>query len=157
MFSILPILPPKEFLRGKRSTLIPGNNVLWLVFDSTDQGLEQFYQFTDFMKRAWNIADSCFINIQTALSEAVMNAVDHGNKREKEKSVYINACRYERYFTFLVEDEGEGFDYNQVENPTRKENRLKEGGRGIFIMNLLAEDVDFEKDGRMVKLLFANR
>ena len=157
IFSILPALAPKQFLQGKRSTFIPGNDVLWLVFDSTDHGLAQFYQFADFMKRAWNIPETVFINIHTALSEAVLNAAGHGNSWQPEKSVYVNAYRYDGYFTFFVEDEGEGFNYHKINNPTDSENRVKTGGRGIFIMNYLADDLTYSENGRAVKLLFAKR
>jgi serine/threonine-protein kinase RsbW len=155
LFSIMPNLPPRQFLQGKKSTFIPGNDTLWLVFDSTDQGLGQFYQFADFLKRLWNITDTQFASMYTALSEAVLNAVNHGNKWEKGKSVYVNANRYDGYYTFCIEDEGDGFNYHRIENPTDKENRMKAGGRGIFIMNYLSTDVHFSENGRMVKLLFS--
>jgi serine/threonine-protein kinase RsbW len=156
LFSIQPTFPPKQFLQGKKSTLIQGSNTLWFVFDSSDHGLDQFYQFTDFLKRAWNITDAHFANIYTALSEAVLNAAGHGNKWEKEKSVYVNATHHDGYYTFLIEDEGEGFNYRRIENPTDKENREKPGGRGIFIMNYLATDVNYSEGGRLVKLLFSD-
>jgi serine/threonine-protein kinase RsbW len=156
MLTSLNLLTPKQVMQGTRRTFIPGDNTLWLAFDSTTNGLSHFYQFTDFLKRSWNIDDAGFMNIQNALSEAVINAIDHGNKWQEGKSVFVNARRDEDYYIFSIEDEGEGFNHNKIQNPTDKELREKEGGRGIFIMKYLSENVQFSGDGRCVKLLFKN-
>ncbi len=112
-----------HFLQSKTNTLVSGEDTIWLVINSDKHGLVHFEQFMEFIKRTWCISNSKFVNIHIALSEAVMNAIDHGNKRHPEKTIYICAKRDEDYFGFSVEDQGEGFNYRRIENPTDHENR----------------------------------
>ncbi|CAN5917561.1 hypothetical protein BH11BAC7_BH11BAC7_09410 [soil metagenome] len=154
MISMLASLNPKQVLEGKKNTFMAGNDVLWMNFDSTSNGIAHFSQFIDFIKRSWMIKDADFMNIKTVLSEAVLNAVDHGNKREEGKSVYVNARREGEHYAFTIEDEGAGFSPHRIENPTDKKNRDKPGGRGIFIMTYLSDDVQFSEGGTCVRLLF---
>ena len=55
---------------------------------------------------------------------------------------------------FKVQDEGDGFDFINIDDPTNIENISKESGRGIFIMNQYADAVIFDKNGTLVKLIF---
>ena len=55
---------------------------------------------------------------------------------------------------FEVEDEGAGFDYDNLLDPTAPENIENPGGRGIFLIRHLADEVEFTKDGRHVQLTF---
>lgn len=57
-------------------------------------------------------------------------------------------------FCFSVEDEGKGFDYNHLPDPTAPENIEKENGRGIFLMKQLADEVEFENNGTKVFIYF---
>ena len=54
----------------------------------------------------------------------------------------------------IVEDEGLGFDYNNLPDPTSPENLEKPGGRGIFLMKNLSDEVNFKDSGRLVELVF---
>lgn len=135
---------------------LPGNNDLWLDINTTQLGIAHFDEFADFMKRAWNIDDSSFLNIYTALSEALMNAADHGNAWEENKQIHIHARRDQEHFIISIRDEGEGFNYKRIANPTDIENRTKVGGRGIFIMNYLADITRYSEFGRCVQLFFRN-
>ena len=60
----------------------------------------------------------------------------------------------ESQIKFIVEDEGTGFDYNNLPDPTLPENISKPGGRGIFLMKNLCDEVSFKKDGRVAELSF---
>ena len=55
---------------------------------------------------------------------------------------------------FRVEDEGKGFDFHNLPDPTSPENLEKPGGRGIFLMKHLADEVDFSEQGKVVELSF---
>ena len=89
-----------------------------------------------------------------AVTEAVNNAIDHGNKKDESKSVHLTVGTTDETLCFSIEDEGEGFDYNNLPDPTAPENILKENGRGIFLMQNLADEMEFENDGRKVNLYF---
>jgi len=82
-------------------------------------------------------------DIAISVTEAVTNAVVHGNKNNLEKKVTINLKIDPSRVEITVEDEGKGFDPESVQNPIEKGNILKQAGRGIFILKSLMEKVDF--------------
>lgn len=93
-------------------------------------------------------------NVLIAVTEAFNNAVLHGNKNINNGQVYIKVLDGDHNFVFQIDDEGKGFDFNNLPDPTQPENIEKENGRGIFLMRSLAEDVVFENNGSRVKILF---
>ena len=93
-------------------------------------------------------------NILVAVSEAVNNAIQHGNQNNPEKEVKINFNANDDFLLFSIEDEGGGFDFTNLPDPTLPENIEKPNGRGIFLMKHLADSVDFSKSGKKVELRF---
>ncbi len=91
-----------------------------------------------------------------AISEAVSNAIVHGNRRDPQKLVHIQLRRAEKpaELRVVVEDMGEGFEPTAVPDPTQDEFLLRESGRGIFLMRSFAKEVHFLKGGRCVELVF---
>ena len=102
-----------------------------------------------------NLEEEYYGNVLIAVTEAVNNAILHGNKSDKSKMVEINVFEQEDQFWFLVKDDGRGFDYNNLPDPTNPENILLENGRGVFLMKNLADDVEFHDGGSAVKVLFS--
>jgi serine/threonine-protein kinase RsbW len=153
--------PPPQVLEPvtlRNANPLPSSeDALWLTIRSTALGFEQLGMFADFMKRSWNMDDLQFINIHLALSEAVTNAIQHGNKNDEEKSVHISAKRDAVFYTFTVKDEGDGFDYRNLQNPTAGERRKVVGGRGVFIMNYLSDSLHFSDHGKSVNMIFARK
>jgi serine/threonine-protein kinase RsbW len=94
-------------------------------------------------------------NVLIAVTEAVNNAILHGNQQKQELSVDLFVGDKETDFCFSVKDYGEGFDYNNLPDPTSPDNIEKEDGRGIFLMKSLAEAVEFEDEGRNVNIYFS--
>jgi serine/threonine-protein kinase RsbW len=94
-------------------------------------------------------------NILIAITEAVNNAIVHGNKLNPDKTIRVTCKAAPAMISFVVEDEGEGFDFNNLPDPTDPENLEKPSGRGVFLMKHLADDVRFSEDGRRVELDFA--
>jgi serine/threonine-protein kinase RsbW len=92
--------------------------------------------------------------MQLVLSEAVTNSIVHGNRENQEKSVNVIAELSDDNIIFKVTDEGEGFDYTAKPDPTAEENLLKTGGRGLFIIEEIADRVAFEDQGRTVVIAF---
>lgn len=101
-----------------------------------------------------NIHEDHYGNILIAVTEAVNNAIKHGNDNIPDKKVTIQVNESENDIQIKVIDEGNGFDFNNLEDPTSPENLEKESGRGIFLMKTLADDVDFENNGSQVILSF---
>ena len=82
------------------------------------------------------------------------NAIKHGNKLNEEKNVDINFKHRGDNYQFIISDEGEGFDYNDLPDPTSPENIEKPEGRGIYLMKHLADQVSFSDNGRTIELVF---
>ena len=93
-------------------------------------------------------------NVLIAITEAVNNAIIHGNKNIANKKTNIEYNIENQTITFTVFDEGNGFDFNDLPDPTSPENLEKPQGRGIFLMNHLADEVNFIENGNIVQLKF---
>ena len=95
-----------------------------------------------------------FADILISLTEAVNNAMIHGNKHCEEKNVLIRCKGQKTGIAFLVKDEGDGFNPSEVPNPT-DENLLDCcGGRGVYIMTQLADRVKYMDNGTTVEMYF---
>ena len=102
------------------------------------------------------LKDEMYGNVLVAVSEAVTNAMIHGNKSNESKSVTLSMrLPKKNSICFTIEDEGVGFDAESVPDPTSPENLEKPNGRGIFLMRHLADSVEFENNGSKVNVEFA--
>jgi serine/threonine-protein kinase RsbW len=108
----------------------------------------------DTISSSLELQEEFYGNVLIAVTEAVNNAIDHGNKKDATKSVILIVGTTDESICFSIVDEGEGFDFNNLPDPTAPENILKENGRGIFLMQNLADEMEFENDGRKVNIYF---
>jgi serine/threonine-protein kinase RsbW len=102
----------------------------------------------------FNISEDFYGNILVALTEAVTNAIYHGNQANPNKNIDISFKSTSNLVSFIVKDEGPGFDYSHIPDPTNPENIEKPNGRGVFLMRNLADNVSFEDKGSKVILDF---
>ena len=102
----------------------------------------------------YHVGDELYGNMLISLTEAVNNAIIHGNDNDTSKTVVVQLLQNEKQIAFHVRDEGNGFNPESLPDPTAPENLLKEGGRGIFLMQQLSDGVEFHDDGRTVALKF---
>lgn len=100
------------------------------------------------------VSDDTFANMMTCLNEVVINSMVHGNKLDPDKKVIINAEVDSRRIIWTVTDEGEGFDFNHLPDPTAPENIENLTGRGVFIVKQLADQCIFNATGNEVELHF---
>ncbi|WP_420384706.1 ATP-binding protein [Roseivirga sp.] len=110
--------------------------------------------FIDNAKEKYELTDDLYGNIMIAVIESVNNAIIHGNQTDKQKNVRLTAQLLDGEIIFCVSDQGIGFDYKNLPDPTAPENVEKIGGRGIFLMRNLADEIQFKDDGRTVELTF---
>jgi serine/threonine-protein kinase RsbW len=82
-------------------------------------------------------------NLAIVLTELVNNAILHGNKKDPQKKVTLKAYYYQKYIRVSVRDQGNGFNPNQLQDPTDPVNLWKESGRGIFLVKNLIDKVEF--------------
>jgi serine/threonine-protein kinase RsbW len=110
--------------------------------------------FIDNAKEKYKLDDDIYGNIMIAVTEAVNNAIKHGNQNDSSKNVALSLSLHEGLIKFKIEDEGGGFDHEHLPDPTSPENLEKPGGRGIFLMKHLSDEVAFAEGGRIVELSF---
>jgi len=95
-----------------------------------------------------------FGNMLIAVTEAVNNAITHGNQLNPDKKVLLSLDSTSDNLIFVVSDEGKGFDFNNIPDPTLPENIENIRGRGVFLMNHLADSVSYNDIGSSVTLTF---
>jgi serine/threonine-protein kinase RsbW len=86
--------------------------------------------------------------------EATNNAIMHGNKLDETKNVTIEFKMQGKTLLVKVDDEGNGFDYEHIPDPTAPENIENVNGRGIFLMEKLSDKISFARNGATVELEF---
>lgn len=101
-----------------------------------------------------NINEEAYGNMLIAVTEAVNNAVIHGNCFQKDQLVHVAVIEYADKLCFSVKDQGKGFDFTNLPDPTSPENIEKENGRGIFLIKNLADDLVFEDGGTRANIFF---
>jgi serine/threonine-protein kinase RsbW len=92
--------------------------------------------------------------LMVSLTEAVNNAIIHGNKSDISKKVRVRCDVTPGGLMFIVEDQGKGFTLDKIKNPLSDQNLLMENGRGVFLMRTLMDRVEFRtgKNGSQVVL-----
>jgi serine/threonine-protein kinase RsbW len=91
--------------------------------------------------------------IELAISEALANAIIHGNQEDPHKRVCLSCrCSTEGDVSITVQDEGQGFEIDTVPDPTFPDSRLGGSGRGIYLMKALMDEVCFEQRGTVVRM-----
>lgn len=110
--------------------------------------------FIDNVKEKYSLDDDIYGNIMIAVTESVNNAILHGNKSDNSKNVSLNLALENTQIKFTVSDQGTGFDFENLTDPTLPENLDKPGGRGIFLMKNLSDEVSFRDEGSTAELSF---
>ena len=93
--------------------------------------------------------------LHVALTEAVNNAIHHGNGLDPAKSVTVGYVVKGDRIIFMVQDQGPGFDHDHLPDPTDPQNIEKPHGRGVFLMRALADSVEFSDHGATVAMAFS--
>lgn len=110
--------------------------------------------FIDNLKDKYGFDDDIYGNIMIAVTESVNNAIKHGNQLDPKKNVTLSTAIEESKLIFTIEDEGIGFDTSNLPDPTAPDKLEEVGGRGIFLMKHLADEVNFKENGKIVDLTF---
>lgn len=125
-----------------------------LEISSRPESINTIEKLIDDLRSEHNIHEDAYGNILVAVTEAVNNAIQHGNKYDPNKKVKVNYELEEDTISFTVVDQGIGFDYYNLPDPTAPENLEKPTGRGVFLMKHLADQIIFSENGSMVELYF---
>ena len=92
-------------------------------------------------------------NLFVALDEAFVNAVKHGNKYDARKLIRITAEVSKQEAKFTIEDEGEGFDINNIPDPLDPENLFKTSGRGVLFIYIIMDEVNYNDRGNRLTMV----
>jgi len=125
-----------------------------VTFPSVKENVALVEKFVDEICQFYNIGDENYGNILVALTEAVTNAIYHGNRLNPDKTVRFFYETKENNLCFTVEDEGNGYNPDTLPDPTDPENVESPHGRGVFLMRRLTDDIKFHDRGRRVELYF---
>ena len=118
------------------------------------ENIQVIESFIDNAKEEFEINDDLYGNIMISVTECISNAIIHGNLNNENKMVHLELRMQPNLLECSIEDEGNGFDYTNLPDPTDPENIEKLGGRGIFLMRNLSDEVKFEEKGKKTILSF---
>lgn len=125
-----------------------------LVISSRLKNIDRVKDFLQEVYHEYSLNMNSFNRVFLGISEAVNNAIIHGNHLNPEKNVFIKMNLSGHLFKIEVEDEGQGFSENVLIDPTVSENIRQEHGRGVYIIRQLANELVFEDQGRKVIIQF---
>ncbi len=121
---------------------------------SKQENLREIEKLVDEFNEIEELNESLYGKVLLATIEAANNAIVHGNKLDPEKTVMVEIRKSKDRIEIYVEDQGEGFNYMRIPDPTAPENIENIHGRGVFLMKQLADEVNFYKNGTKVQILF---
>ena len=127
---------------------------IMLKLPSNPRNIAMVESFVEKMVHRYKLTPDIYGNILISLTEAVNNAIIHGNRNDESKSVKIQLDKRKDRLNIRVSDEGRGFDYHSLPDPTAPENLMKVGGRGVFLMQQLSDDIRFHNNGSTVEMQF---
>jgi serine/threonine-protein kinase RsbW len=93
------------------------------------------------------------LNFRVGLTEALANAMLYGNCRDPRKRVRLEVSISSIEIVTRVTDEGRGFDPERVADPTIAANRMRPGGRGLFLIRQLMDQVEFNEQGNSIRMV----
>jgi len=125
-----------------------------LQIESKIENINKVEKIIDELSEELQLHSDLYGNLLIATIEGVNNSIVHGNKFDANKKVNLTFSISDKQINVLIEDEGTGFDFDNVPDPTKPENIENFHGRGIFLMKNLADDIEFLDEGRYIKLIF---
>ncbi len=125
-----------------------------MVFKSEIKNINLVERLIDDISTKYQLHSDIYGKLLLAVVEGVNNAIVHGNKLESDKDVVLQYEITDKIIQFVITDNGPGFNYKNLPDPTKPENLEKTHGRGIFLMNHLADEVEFNEKGNEVKVVF---
>ncbi len=125
-----------------------------LSFSSKAENLNLIEKMIDDVCEKNKVNEDYYGNILIAVTEAVNNAIHHGNRSNPDKQVNVTYDSSDSSLFFTIQDEGPGFDYDNLPDPTDPQNIEKPHGRGVFLMKNLSDKIEFFDGGSIVKIYF---
>ena len=128
-----------------------------LKVNSNTSNVAKIEPFLEEALSCYQVSPDKYGEILVSLTEAVANAIIHGNCNDESKTVKVECHPKPNEVAFRVSDQGCGFDYKNLPDPTAPENLLKIGGRGVYLMKEFCDKLLFHNNGRTVEMRFKIR
>ena len=125
-----------------------------LKIASRTDNLKLVEKFVDELSSNYELEQDVYGNLLIATLEATNNAMTHGNKLNEERQVEVIFAKEDNKILLTVSDEGTGFDFVNIPDPTAPENIENMSGRGVYLMKRLSDSIEFENNGSSVKMGF---
>lgn len=125
-----------------------------ILIESKVENINKIEKLIDEVSEEAKINSEVYGKILIATVEAVNNAIVHGNKEDDSKTVKVEFMVEDDYVSVFIEDQGPGFNFYNVPDPTTPENIENIHGRGVYLMKHLADDVIFHGKGNRVEIRF---
>lgn len=122
--------------------------------ESNPVNISKLEELAELIVQKYSISKEKYPNILISLTEAVSNAIVHGNLANKNRKVSVQAKKDSATVVIRVVDEGSGFDYSNLPDPTIPENIEAPGGRGIFVIKSLSDNCVFHNNGNTIDMYF---
>jgi serine/threonine-protein kinase RsbW len=134
---------------------LEAQNSYRMIIESDLKKVQMVEKATEKIAKHMKFSEEDRDSLAIAVTEIVGNAISHGNKKDRNKKVTIDFEYQNDAITVSIQDEGAGFNEDEIANPLEPENLLKESGRGIFIVKALMDSVDFSRteQGTKVRLV----
>ena len=101
------------------------SNFKVLKIKSTEAELFKVEQFLKDIFNKYLFPDIVFNKVFLCISEAIVNSIQHGNKRDLDKDIFIKVNFEKDYLNIEIKDQGDGFDIKGINDPTKSENIKK--------------------------------
>jgi serine/threonine-protein kinase RsbW len=125
-----------------------------ITINSDIEKLKIVETLVDTLSKKLGVSDEVYGKILISTVEAVNNAILHGNKGDRNKMVTVIMSADGNVLDITVTDEGEGFEYGNLPDPTDPKNIENLHGRGVFLMRRLADAIEYNSSGNEVKMRF---
>ena len=125
-----------------------------LRFSADLSNLDKVEKFVHSILDFEEVDERLYGNIIIAVTEGVTNAVVHGNQNDSKKDVHVQCNSTDITIEFRIKDQGEGFNFNEIPDPTLPENVEKLDGRGVFLITSLADQIEFHDNGSLIEMQF---
>jgi serine/threonine-protein kinase RsbW len=122
-----------------------------IKISSVSLNLNQVESFVKEIFDYLKLRKELFFKVLICVNEAVINSISHGNRYDESKIVVVQSFFCTEYLYFRIIDEGEGFDYSLLPDPTTCENIYKETGRGIYIIKNITDEITFREKGNIIE------
>ncbi len=126
-----------------------------LSFSADLKNLDRVERFVNSVLELEEINEKLSGNVLIAVTESFSNAVVHGSQNDPNKTVFIEYSNLGQDIAFKIIDQGKGFDYREIPDPTAEENLEKESGRGVYLISSLSDEVNFHNNGSTIEVKFS--